>query len=52
MNEDFKNEREMFGLEEINQTEKSDVNGGNVKIHIEIPIFCYWNIPPMDPFPC
>ena len=47
MNREFKNECETFGLEEINRTEKSEVNGGLIYPGIEIIIMiCCHDIPP------
>jgi len=45
MNREFKNEYEMSGLEEINRTEKSEVNGGYLGFEIIIVICCH-DIPP------
>lgn len=50
MKKEFENKNLSIGLEEINQVETSEVNGGCALCIIDSlpPIFCYWNIPPMD----
>ena len=53
MNREFKNECEMIGLDEINRTEKSDVNGGLVATPIIIDrcLLCIPFLLPPIPLP-
>jgi len=46
MDKNFENKNEPVGLEEINQTDKSDMNGGIFNNGKDIFIVCYYNIPP------
>jgi len=40
---------EVIGLEEINQTEKEELNGGRmISDFKDFFIVCCWNIPPME----
>jgi len=50
MKKDFEKRNELIGLEEINQVETNNVNGGiTIKpISAEDFIVCCWNIPPME----
>ena len=63
MKKDLEKRNEFIGLEEINQVETNEVNGGCSCIQYP-PTTCYWNIPPSPtdiirqphpfpfPFPC
>ena len=47
MKKEFENKKQMVGLEEINQVEKIEINGGcEFCVPPGPPINCYWNIPP------
>ena len=47
MKKDFEKQNELIGLEEINQVETSEVNGGLI---FDIPpYYCCHDIPPMIP---
>ena len=52
MNREFINEREMIGLDEINRTEKSEVNGGLlVATPIDRCLLCIPLLPTPIPMP-
>jgi len=45
MKKEFEKRKEMVGLEEINQSKTSEVNGGCNLCEPEPPIHCYFDIP-------